>query len=157
MDYLQNVLMSWAGFGVTWFMIAILAFALVYVFFAVTAGTTNEEIIAVRNRILSKRQDFVKMWLVVLLVLGVFAAVLPGNTPKTNLRTDLSLVEQQNQLESLRRQSAEPMRTVPAPGDIIDSTDSSIERDHSRDLRQACREARQGFREMDMTQCEGVN
>lgn len=148
MDYLQNVLMSWAGYATPWFILGVAVAALIYAFVTIARSSEDPEIQQARTRILAFRRTLVKLWLAVLLAMLVVSAVLPGNTPKNTVRTDPSAIERSQQIERLQRQGSQPMRVIAAPGPGWDS---------ERELRQACREARQGYREMDMELCEGVN
>lgn len=147
MTYLSNVFASWSSFMTPVVILAVILGLVVYVGMTITRNTSSLEVQKYRARVQCHRGTAAKVFLAIAAALLLLALVMPGNTPKNDVRVNPTLQERQQTLEKLRETSQQELRiiTPPAPGS-----------DPERILRQHCREARQGYREMDMTKCEGI-
>lgn len=147
MTYLNNVLLSWSGFMTPIVILAVIVGLGFYIFAASTRRSNDPQLQETRKTVLEYRSILIRVFVGLALATLLLAMVMPGNTPKNNIRMDPTMQERQQQLDKLRATGSGERRIIVPPGPGSDP---------ERELRQACREARQGYREMDMTLCEGI-
>lgn len=146
MTYLSNVFASWSGFMTPVVILAVILGLVVYVGMTVTRNTSSPEVQAYRAQVNKYRSTAVKAFLAIAAALLLLALVMPGNTPKRDIRVEPTLQQKQQRNETLRSTGSQELRVIESPGS-----------NPERELRQRCREARQGYREMDMSKCEGID